>query len=188
MRYREGVRQFQLELDDVEAPVDSLVGVEGQGLLALWPFTQVERILTAAICIGSAEHAIRRATEHAKERQIFGKQPIGAEQAIQHPLAHLHARLEAVRLLVYRTAARFDAGVDGFVVAGEANMAKVLTADLAFEAVDHALQVMGAAAWDQRDGWIDTFLDARLARSAPVSNELALNFVGQHVLGLPTHR
>lgn len=188
MRYRQGVRQFQLELVDARVPADALIGAEGQGLLVLWPFTHVERILTAAICVGAAQHSIARSVERAKERHIAGSQPIGAEQAIQHPLANLHARLEATRLLVYRTAARFDAGVDGFVVAGEANMAKILSADLAFETADHAMQVIGADAWDERSGWLDTFLDARLARSGPVSNEFALNFVGQHVLGLPSHR
>jgi alkylation response protein AidB-like acyl-CoA dehydrogenase len=64
----------------------------------------------------------------------------------------------------------------------------VLTADLAFEAVDHAMQVMGADAWDERQGWLDTYLDARLSRSGPVSNEFALNYVASHVLGLPTHK
>ena len=188
MRGREGVKQFRLELDEVVVPTDELVGVEGQGLLALWPFTHVERILTAALCLGGARHSIAQAVERAKERNVFGKQPIGAEQAIQHPLASLHLRLEAARLLVYRTAARFDAGADGFAIAGDANMAKVLTADLVYEAADHALQTLGADAWDERNGVLDAFLDARLARSGPISQELALNFVAQHVLGLPAHR
>jgi alkylation response protein AidB-like acyl-CoA dehydrogenase len=187
MRQREGVKQFQLELDDVKVPAEALVGVEGQGLLAMWPFTHVERILTAALCVGSAGYGITRSVERAKERVVSGKLPIGAEQAIAHPLAGLQSRLEATRLFVYRAAARFDAGVDGLVVAGEANMAKLLTADLAFDAADHAMQVLGADAWDERNGWLDAFLDARLARSGPVSNELALNFVALHVLGLPAH-
>ncbi|MBJ7328553.1 MAG: acyl-CoA dehydrogenase family protein [Solirubrobacteraceae bacterium] len=188
MRHREGVRQFQLELEDVVAPSDALVGVEGQGLLVLWPFTHVERVLTAALGVGQADYSVARSVERAKTRTISGSTPIGAEQAIQHPLANLYARLEAARLFLYRTAARFDAGVDGFVVAGEANMAKVLGADIAFDAADQAMQTMGADAWDEREGWIDCFLDARLARSGPVSNEFALNFIGQHVLGLPVHR
>jgi acyl-CoA dehydrogenase len=188
MGFREGVKQFELELEHVRVPADALVGPEGQGLLAMWPFTQVERILTAALCVGGANYAVTRAVQRAKDRLVSGTLPIGADQAIAHPLAGLHARLEAIRLFTYRTAARFDAGVDGFVVAGEANMAKILTADLAFDASDHALQVMGADAWDEREGWIDSYLDARLARSGPVSNEFALNFVAQHVLGLPAHK
>jgi acyl-CoA dehydrogenase len=188
MRHREGVKQYQLKLEDVRVPPRELVGVEGQGLAAMWPFTHVERVLTAALCLGVASYSITRSVTRAKERVVSGKLPIGAEQAIGHPLAGLHARLQAIRLFVHRTAARFDAGADGLNVAGEANMAKLLSADLAFDAADHAIQVMGADAWDEREGWLDTYLDARLARTGPVSNEFALNFVAEHVLGLPAHK
>lgn len=186
-RNREGVRQYELRLDEVRVPRDELIGAEGEGVAALWPFTHVERVLTAAICLGIADYAISRSVQRAQHRAVSGTAPIGAHQAIAHPLAGLHSRLQAARLLVYRTAARFDAGVDGGAVAGEANMAKLLTADLAFDATDHAMQVMGADAWDERHGWLDTYLDARLSRSGPVSNEFALNYVASHVLGLPAH-
>jgi alkylation response protein AidB-like acyl-CoA dehydrogenase len=188
MRGREGVRQWQIQLDDVEAPLDALVGVEGQGLLTLWPFTHVERLLSAALCVGSARYCLSRALSRASERTIFGQRPIGAEQAIQHPLAWLHARTEATELFTYRAAARFDAGADRLAVAGEANIAKLLSADLLFDAADHAVQTLGALAWDEREALLDVFLDARLARSGPVSQELVLNFIAQHVLGLPSHR
>jgi alkylation response protein AidB-like acyl-CoA dehydrogenase len=188
MRWREGARQFQLTFSDVLTPAEELVGVEGQGLLALWPFTHIERLLTAALALGNASYCLSRALERARERTIFGKLPIGAEQAIQHPLASIHARIEATRLLVYRAAQRFDAGADTIAVAGEANVAKLLTADLLFDAADQAMQTLGAQAWDEREGMIDVFLDARAARSAPISQELALNYIAQHVLGLPNHR
>jgi acyl-CoA dehydrogenase len=188
MRGRQGVRQFQLTFNDVEAPSDGLVGTEGQGLLTLWPFTHVERLLTSALAVGNARHCISRALVRAGERTIFGERPIGAEQAIQHPLASLHARSEATRLLLYRTARRFDAGADTVALAGEANMTKLLAADLLFEAADQAMQTLGAAAWDEREGMLDLYLDARAARSAPISQELALNHIAQHVLGLPSHR
>ena len=188
MRGREGARQFQVTFTDVEAPLDGLVGVEGQGLLVLWPFTHVERLLTAALCLGNARYCVSRARARAGERTIFGKKPIGAEQAIQHPLASLHARIQATRLLVYQAAAKFDAGVDTMEVAGEANMAKLLASDLLFDAADHTMQTLGAAAWDEREGMIDLYLDARASRSAPISQELALNFIAQHELGLPSHR
>jgi len=187
MRGREGVRQWRIELHDVEAPLDALVGAEGQGLLTLWPFTHVERMLTAALSVGNAAYCVARALGRAGQRSIFGQQPIGAEQAIQHPLARLHARVQATQLYVYRAAARFDSGVDRLAVAGEANIAKLLSADLLFDAADHAMQTLGATAWDEREGIIDAFLDARLSRSGPVSQELALNFIAQHVLGLPSH-
>lgn len=188
MRGREGVRQFQLTFQDVEVPLDGLVGVEGQGLLVLWPFTHVERLLTAALALGNARYCLNRALDHARARGVFGSRPIGAEQAIAHPLASLHARLQATQLLVYRAAQRFDAHADTMVVAAEANMAKLLSAQLLFDAADHAMQTLGAGAWDEREGMIDLYLDARAARSAPVSQELALNFIAQHVLGLPSHR
>jgi acyl-CoA dehydrogenase len=188
MRWREGARQFQLTFDDVEVGLDELVGVEGQGLLALWPFTHVERLLTAALSIGNARYCVARALARAGERAIFGERPIGAEQAIQHPLASLHARIEATRLLIYRAAQQFDAGADTMAIAGEANMAKLLSAEVLFDAADHAMQTLGAAAWDEREGMVDLYLDARVARSAPISQELALNFIAQHVLGLPSHR
>jgi len=188
MRWREGARQFQLTFDEVEVPLEELVGAEGQGLLTLWPFTHVERLLTAALAIGNARYCVSRALARAGQRTIFGQQPIGAEQAIAHPLASLHARIEATRLLVYRAAHRFDAGADALAVAGEANMAKLLSAEILFDAADHAMQTLGALAWDEREGMIDLFLDARAARSAPISQELALNFIAQHVLGLASHR
>jgi alkylation response protein AidB-like acyl-CoA dehydrogenase len=188
MRGREGVRQFQLDFRDAHVPGSALVGEEGQGLLALWPSTHIERVLMAALAIGSARYCIARALHRAGDRGVFGDRPIGAEQSIQHPIAHLHARLQAVQLFVHRTAARFDGGVDSFQIAGEANMAKILSAQLVFDAADHAVQTLGAQAWDEREGIIDLYLDARCSRSAPISQELALNFVAQHVLGLPTHR
>jgi alkylation response protein AidB-like acyl-CoA dehydrogenase len=188
MRGREGARQFQLTFNDVETPLEELVGAEGQGLLTLWPFTHVERLLSAALATGNARYCVSRALARAGERTIFGKRPIGAEQAIQHPLASLHARIEATRLLVYRAAERFDAGAETMAVAGEAAMAKLLSADVLFDAADQAMQTLGAHAWDEREGMIDLFLDARAARSAPISQELALNYIAQHVLGLPSHR
>jgi acyl-CoA dehydrogenase len=188
MRYREGVKQYSLELDNVRVPAEDLVGVEGQGLLVMWPFTHIERVLTAGLCLGTASYAISRAVERAKARVIAGTSPIGAHQAVGHPLAGLHARLEAVRLFLYRTAARFDTRTDGSALAGQANMAKLLTSDLAFDAADHAVQVLGADAWDERQGWLDVYLDARLSKSGPVSNEFALNYIAEHVLGIPAHR
>ncbi|MFI7530247.1 acyl-CoA dehydrogenase family protein [Nocardia salmonicida] len=188
MRFREGVRQFELECVDVAVPAEDLVGAEGQGMQTMWPFTHVERVLTAAICTGTAGYCLSRSVQRAKERVISGRSPIGAEQAIAHPIAGLHSRLEAVRLHVYRTASRIDAAVDGNIVAADTNTAKLLASDLAFDSADHAMQVFGADAWDEREGWLDLYLDARLSRSGPVSNEFALNYLAQHALGLPLRK
>ncbi|WP_019926780.1 acyl-CoA dehydrogenase family protein [Nocardia sp. BMG111209] len=185
MGFREGVRQFRLDLADVVVPADALVGAEGRGTAVMWPFTHIERTLTAALCAGTAAYSLTRAVDRARHRVIAADRPIGVHQAVAHPLAALHARLAATRLLVHRTAARIDAGADPQVIAGDSNAAKVLAADLAFDAADRALQVFGADAWDERAGWLDVFLDARLSRSGPVSNEFALNHLAQHVLGLP---
>ncbi|MCX4099193.1 acyl-CoA dehydrogenase family protein [Nocardia sp. alder85J] len=185
MGFREGVRQFQLDLDRVVVPAEALAGERGRGLAVMWPFTHVERALTAALCLGTAAYALLRATDRARRRSIAADRPIGVHQAVAHPLAALHARLAAARLLVYRTAARIDARADQRTVTADINAAKVLAADLAFDAADHAMQVLGADAWDERTGWRDVFLDARLSRSGPISNEFALNHLAQHVLGLP---
>lgn len=185
---REGVRQFRLDFDAVEVGEDELVGEEGQGLLCLWPSTHVERILLAALAVGNARYCLERSLQRATSRNVFGKHAIGAEQAIQHPLAGLRSRLQAAQLQVHHVAARFDAGVDSLLIAGEANMAKVVSSELLFDAADQAMQTLGAAAWDEREGMVDLYLDARLSRSAPISQELALDFVARHVLGLPTQR
>jgi len=90
MRWREGARRFQLVFNEVEAPLEGLVGEEGQGLLTLWPFTTIERLITAALCVGNARYCVDRSVARAGGRTIFGKLPIGAEQSIQHPIALLH--------------------------------------------------------------------------------------------------
>src|SRR5260370_12508169 len=104
MRWRGGARQFQLTFNEVKPPAEELIGAEGQGLLALWPFTHIERLLTSALALGNAKYCVSRALARAGERTIFGQQPIGAEQAIQHPLASLFARIATTTLLVYRAA------------------------------------------------------------------------------------
>jgi alkylation response protein AidB-like acyl-CoA dehydrogenase len=107
---------------------------------------------------------------------------------VEVPLEELVGAEGQGLLAVYRAAQQFDAGADTIAVAGEANMAKLLSADLLFDSADHAMQTLGGGAWDEREGMIDLYLDARLARSAPISQELALNFIAQHVLGLPGNR
>lgn len=183
MRHREGVKQYQLQLEGVRMPYENLIGHDGQGLLTLWPFTHAERVLTSALCLGLADYAIARSGTRANDRVIAGSSPIGCHQAISHPLAGLYARLASVRLLVYRTAVRVDVSAE--TSAGEANMAKLMASDLVYDAVNHAMQVFGVDAWDERNGWLDAFLDARLSRSAPVSNEFALNYIATHMLGMP---
>lgn len=156
MRLRHGARQYQLTFNDAVVPAGTLVGAEGQGMLVHWPIAHIERMLTAALHLGAARYCIAKARFSAAERTVFAKMPIDADQAI----AAQRSRLEEARLLVYRAAARFDAGADLTQVAAEANMAKALTADLVFDAADHAMQTLGPQAWDDREGLIDLYLDA----------------------------
>ncbi|HVW43182.1 MAG TPA: acyl-CoA dehydrogenase family protein [Amycolatopsis sp.] len=167
MGHREGVRQFGLELRDVVVPAEDLVGEEGAGMLVLWSFANVERVLTASVCLGTARYCIDAAAARARTRTIAGDVPIGARQAISHPLARLHARHSAARALLLSTVAAFDAGDDGPSFAGNVNAVKVLASELAFDAADHALQVLGADAWDERAGWIDVYLDCAVVPLGP---------------------
>ena len=181
---REGLNQWAVAFDQAQVPEQELVGKEHQGLAAVLGPINVERLLSSAFGLGAAEYVLSLAVARARERRPFGK-PIGAYQAIQHPLAEIRARLEAARLLVYKSAAVFDVGGDPTAVGGWATMAKLVVADLLFRAVDQAIQTFGGSAYELDRGLVDLFLDARVFRTGPVSQELSLNFVAEHVLGLP---
>lgn len=185
---REGVRQWKVTLDDVRVPVSDVVGDEHGAILHLFDALNIERVLFTAIAVGSAAYLLDRAVGYASSRSVFGKEPIGASQAIGHPLARTRTELEAVRLLMYKAASEFDSGSDPVTVGAAANMAKVLAADTAYQAADQTLHTFGAAGWSEDKGLVEHFLDARLFRSTPVSQELALNFIAEAVLGLPRQR
>jgi len=181
----EGLRQYQLFLDDVEVPADHLIGVEDDGAMTMFNSLNPERILTGAICAGMAEAALKKAVAYAKERVVFGDKPIGSYQSIQHPLAEVKIMLEAVRLMTYKAAAAYDEGVAPAEVGSMANMAKLLAADLAIKAADTAIEVHGGNGFSEEFGLIQLWNGARLLKTAPVSREMILNFVAQQDLGLP---
>jgi len=181
---REALNQCVVIFDHTDVPEHELVGEEHQGLGAVLGAINVERVLSSALGVGAAEYVLSLAVARARERRPFGK-PIGSYQAIQHPLAEIRARLEAARLLVYKSAAVFDAGGDPTTVGGWATMAKLVVSDLLFRAADQAIQTFGGSAYELDRGLVDLFLDARVFRTGPVSQELSLNFVAEHVLGLP---
>jgi acyl-CoA dehydrogenase len=185
---REGLRQWRIEFDNVRAPAGEMVGAEHEAIAHLFDALNIERVLFTAIALGTTAHLLDLAVDHATSRTVFGDRPIGAYQAIAHPLARIRTQLEGARLLAYKAAALFDQGTDAVSVGAAANMAKLLAADVTHQAADQALQTFGAAGWDQDLGLIDHYLDARLFRSTPVSQELALNFVAENVLGLPKYR
>lgn len=176
-------KQFTLFFDDVRLPADALVGSEDAGLDQLFAGLNPERIMAASMATGTARWALRKAVAYAKERDVWGK-PIGAHQAISHPLAKLHIDIEMARLLTQKAAALYAAG--DLLRAGEAaNMAKYAAGETACAAVDQAIQTHGGNGLASEYGLVQALASSRLTRIAPVSREMALNFVAQFSLGLP---
>ncbi|MER5226491.1 acyl-CoA dehydrogenase family protein [Streptomyces flaveus] len=175
--------QFELTLDDVRLPADALVGDEDAGLLQLFAGLNPERVMTAAFAIGMGRYALSRAVEYARERTVW-KEPIGAHQAIAHPLAQAHIDLELARLMMQKAAALYDAGDD--TAAGEAaNMAKYAAGEACVKAVDQAVHTLGGNGLTSEFGLASLITASRVARIAPVSREMILNYVSHQTLGLP---
>ncbi|MEU1511955.1 acyl-CoA dehydrogenase family protein [Streptomyces sp. NPDC005811] len=176
-------KQFELVLDDVRLPADALVGDEDAGLLQLFAGLNPERIMTAAFAIGMGRHALAKAVAYARERTVW-KTPIGAHQAIAHPLAQAHIELELARLMMQKAAHLYDAGDDAG--AGEAaNMAKYAAGEACVRAVDQAVQTLGGNGLTTEFGLARLITASRVARIAPVSREMILNYVSHQTLGLP---
>ncbi|MEU4307223.1 acyl-CoA dehydrogenase family protein [Streptomyces rochei] len=176
-------KQFELTLDDVRLPADALVGDEDAGLLQLFAGLNPERIMTAAFGIGMGRYALSRALEYARERTVW-KTPIGAHQAIAHPLAQAHIDLELARLMMQKAAHLYDAGDD--MGAGEAaNMAKYAAGEACVRAVDQAVHTLGGNGLTREFGLAQLITASRVARIAPVSREMILNYVSHQTLGLP---
>ncbi|MFC9100639.1 acyl-CoA dehydrogenase family protein [Streptomyces rochei] len=176
-------KQFELTLDDVRLPADALVGDEDAGLLQLFAGLNPERIMTAAFGIGMGRYALSRALEYARERTVW-KTPIGAHQAIAHPLAQAHIDLELARLMMRKAAHLYDAGDD--MGAGEAaNMAKYAAGEACVRAVDQAVHTLGGNGLTREFGLAQLITASRVARIAPVSREMILNYVSHQTLGLP---
>ncbi|GAB2774276.1 acyl-CoA dehydrogenase [Nocardioides salsibiostraticola] len=175
--------QYQVFMDDVKLPGDALVGDENGGLVQLFAGLNPERIMAAAFSLGLARHALEKASQYAKERVVFDV-PIGAHQAIAHPLAQSHIEIELARLMNQKAAALLDSGDE--MAAGEAaNMAKYAAAEAACDVVDRAVQTHGGNGASQEYGMAGLLVATRVGRIAPVSREMILNFVSMHSLGLP---
>ncbi len=175
--------QFTLFLDDVRLPADALVGSADAALMQLFAGLNPERILGAAMAVGMGRYALNRATEYARERTVW-KTPIGAHQGIAHPLAQCKIELELAKLMMQKAATLYDAG-DDFAAAEAANMAKYAAAEAVIRCLDQAIQSHGGAGLMKEYGLAAMLASARIARVAPVSREMILNFVSQHSLGLP---
>jgi acyl-CoA dehydrogenase len=167
--------------EDLEVPADSLIGEEGKGFRYILDGMNAERVLTAAEAIGNTRWFIRTATAYAKERIVFDR-PIGQNQSIQFPIAQAQIQMEAADLMVRRAAAMFEAGL---ACGSEANMARYLSAEALWNAAEACMQTHGGFGFAREFNVERRWREARLARIAPVSTNLILAHVAQHVLGLP---
>ena len=171
----------ELFFDNVEIPASSLIGEEGKGFHYILDGLNAERILIAAECIGDGRWFVERATRRAKEREVFGR-PIGKNQGIQFPIARAHVNVEAADLMRFRAAELFDRGEP---CGAEANMAKLLAADASWEAANVAMQTYGGYGVDADYDIERKFRETRLYQIAPISTNLILSYLAEHVLGLP---
>jgi acyl-CoA dehydrogenase len=178
---RHAVDTNMLFIDNLKVHVSDLINQEGRGFHCLLDGLNPERILIAAESVGIGRTAIARAVRYAKERIVFGR-PIGQNQAIAHPLADSWSKLEAAELMVFKAAWLFD---HRRPCGAEANVAKLRAADASFEACDRAVQTLGGYGY-VRDYDVERyFRESRLNKIAPVSQEMVLNSISEHVLGLP---
>ena len=167
--------------DNLEVPAENLIGVEGQGFKYIVDSMNAERILIASELLGDARYFIRRAGDYAKERVVFGR-PIGQNQGVQFPIARSHAQTIAAELVVKKAAALFEAGRD---CGAEANMGKMLAAEAAWAAAEACMQTFGGFAYAREYGIERKWRETRLYQTAPISTNMILAYVAQHVLGLP---
>ncbi|WP_395685997.1 acyl-CoA dehydrogenase family protein [Aestuariivirga sp.] len=170
-----------LFFDNMEVPARNLVGEEGKGFRYILSGMNAERILIAAECVGDAKWFIARASAYAKDRHVFGR-PIGQNQGIQFPIAKAYANMRAAELMVNEALRKYEASED---CGAEANMAKMLAADASFEAANAAIQTHGGYGFAEDFDIERKFRETRLYQVAPISTNLILSYLAEHVLGLP---
>jgi acyl-CoA dehydrogenase len=178
---RNAVTSNELFIDDLVIAEEDRVGEEGEGFRYILDGLNPERMLVAAEALGLGRAALRRAVRYGNEREVFGR-PIGMNQGLQFPLADSLAHLDAAELVLRKATWLYD---HGRPCAREANSAKYLCADAGFQAADRALQVHGGMGYSEEYHVARYFREARLTRIAPLSQEMVLNYLGEHVLGLP---
>ena len=177
-------KQYEVSIDGYRAHEDDVVGTEGMGLYQLFDTVNPERLLGAAGAVGVGRNALRRAIDYAKEREVFD-QPIGAHQAVQHPIAEHWSRLEAAHLLLRKAAWMVDNEPDPKKRAEMANMAKLRATEAGHDATDVAVQVHGGNGFSRDYTVIDMWKGTRLGKVAPGSTEMMRNHIAEHTLGLP---
>jgi hypothetical protein len=171
----------EIFLDDVRVPAANLVGGEGNGFRCILSGMNAERILIAAECVGDARWFIDKAVAYARERIVFGR-PIGQNQGVQFPIAKAYAGMRAAALMVREAARLYEAGAN---CGAEANMAKMLAADASFEAANMCIQTHGGFGFAEEYDIERKFRETRLYQVAPISTNLILAYLAEHVLGLP---
>jgi acyl-CoA dehydrogenase len=167
--------------DNLTVPMQNLIGEEGKGFRYILSGMNAERILIAAECVGDAKWFIQKASNYAKERVLFGR-PIGQNQGVQFPIARAYAQMRAAELMVQQAAALYEAGED---CGAEANMAKMLAADASWVAADSCVQTHGGFGFAEEFDIERKFRETRLYQVAPISTNLILSYLAEHVLGLP---
>jgi acyl-CoA dehydrogenase len=168
-------------IDNLEVPAENLIGEEGKGFKYIVDSMNAERILIASESLGDAKFFIRRAADYAKERVVFGR-PIGQNQGVAFPIARAHAEMVAAEMVVRKATALFEAERD---CGAEANMGKMLAADAAWKAADTCLQTFGGFGYAREYGIERKWRETRLYQTAPISTNMILAFIAQHILGLP---
>jgi alkylation response protein AidB-like acyl-CoA dehydrogenase len=171
----------EMFFDDMAVPASAMIGEEGKGFRYVLDSMNVERTLIAFECIGDCKFFIERAKEYAADRQVFGR-PIGSNQGVQFPIARAYAEMRAAELMTHEAARLFDAGER---CGAEANMAKMLAAEASWNAGNTCLQTHGGLGFAREYDIERKFRETRLYQVAPISTNLILSFIGEHVLGLP---
>ena len=171
----------ELFFDDVPVPAANLIGEEGRGFGCILSGMNAERILIAAECIGDAKWFIERASAYASQREVFGR-PIGQNQGIQFPIAMSYAHMRAAELMLREATRLYEAGENP---GAEANMAKLLAADASWEAAEACVQTHGGFGFAEEYDVERKFRETRLYKVAPISTNLILSYLGEHVLGMP---
>jgi acyl-CoA dehydrogenase len=175
---------YELGIDDLKVPEECLLGEEGKGWIPLLDALNPERILVAAAAVGAGRLAIKKAVEYANERKVFDR-PIGAYQGIQFPLASAHAKLECAWLAALNAATRYDQKESSKKVGDIANMAKYVSVEACIEAAYHAMQTLGGYGYAKEYHIERWWREVQVFRLAPVTQQMTLNYMGEHILGMP---
>lgn len=181
MGVRHAIDTNELYISDLKVPAENLIGQEGEGLYHLMDTLNPERVYIASECIGLGKLALKKAVQYSKERVVFDR-PIGKNQAIQFPLAEGYAEIEVADLMRYKAASMYDKGIP---CAAEANIAKLTASKAAFSVANQAVQTFGGYGLSEEFDIERLFRDSRLMLIAPISTEMILNYLGEHVLGMP---